>query len=186
MIEDFIDKHTSSLYAEVGALLQAVSSKRILPASFGQNNSAVKRTRVAIKPLWGKFIDAYAASYKSLSKNPAARENLIKSILTTASAREVELGSASWSATLVVNRLKNTIANQRRAMCGAALPLRSGARTISRGSTGCGFCPAMCGVLTGTLVCIGLRCSDCTWCCRESPTWTKMLLLSLCVRRRVP
>ena len=117
MIEDFIDKHTSSLYAEVGALLQAVSSKRILPASFGQNNSAVKRTRVAIKPLGGKFIDAYAASYKSLcSKNPAARENLIKSILTSASAREVELGNASWSATLVVNRLKNTIANQRRAV----------------------------------------------------------------------
>ena len=76
-----MEHHNTNHLLEIGAVLQAVSSKRILPSSFA-TAAPVKRSRFALLPLGGKFIDAYATSYKSLSKNPAARENLIKTILT--------------------------------------------------------------------------------------------------------
>ena len=59
--------------------------------------------------LYGRFIDEYLETYKSLSGQSAARNRLVKEIMATAGTRAA-LESADIAAVAVKKRLANTLA----------------------------------------------------------------------------
>ena len=76
------------------------------PSSGGSSGS---RKRTIISMLYGRFIDEYLETYKSLSGQSAARNRLVKEIMATAGTRAA-LESADIAAVAVKKRLANTLA----------------------------------------------------------------------------
>lgn len=102
------DGFASFTVALEAALIKKGKGKRVAAAATGETT---KRTRTKLGQFGQVFIDSYLDLYMTQGVN---RASVVARILSSATLREDELGSAAWTTAVVEGRLHNK-ANERRA-----------------------------------------------------------------------